>query len=443
MSFAATAAGTSKSERSRMGTLFREFGLGLLLFGLSYNLVFSAMPQLSSARIALLVIAFLYTRLAIDAWSDFVQAHTITVVVVLGALCYSFVLSVTSGDWGQTSRLFHFVAYSLLGSAIWVVIEQGSASAFAKRFAAVATVQSVFIFVSLFSAAYRSWLSAVLVRGGNIPLESALRPAGLTNSGGAFLSVVQALGVFAALQAATTSSGRERNGWHLAAFLCLCSALVSGRTGLMMALAFILIFALTGQGARASLFWAILIGVGLAFVLGPTIIGLLRERIPEFDFLSRWATEIFLRGHETGSWSDLKHMPVPSLSSDTFAGTGRITAAGGNASGNDSGYVQTYFALGLPMTLLFYAALFATGAALTAKSQSPATVGVLFLAMALIEVKEPFIFKYTYPFFFLTSAALSVSPVAAPWLRKKPGFTLPRQASSRTPPRPFGPYEST
>jgi hypothetical protein len=200
-----------------------------------------------------------------------------------------------------------------------------------------------------------------------------------------------------------------------------------------MGLAFISVFLLTANRGRVSLIWTIVIVSVVAWVLAPTILGLLRSRIPEFDFFSQWATEIFLRGRETGSWTDLKHMPIPPLTSDTFAGTGRLEAMGANASGSDSGFVQTYFALGLPMTVLVYAGFFGSAAVLTASSKSPVRYSVLFLAMLIAEIKEPFLFKYTLPFFFLTAATLSLSPRWSVAGGTRPLFSA-RRGSSRLSP---------
>jgi hypothetical protein len=134
----------------------------------------------------------------------------------------------------------------------------------------------------------------------------------------------------------------------------------------------------------------------------PFVIGFLAERIPAFEQLQRWAIEIFVSGRETSSLRDLQSMPVPALSDDTLVGTGRVVGRFGNASGSDSGYVQTYFAIGLPMTIVFYATLAVSLVRLAwsnpARWQRLMLVGTMFLT----EAKEPFIFKYAFPFFVLT-----------------------------------------
>jgi hypothetical protein len=277
---------------------------------------------------------------------------------------------------------------------------------FLRLFALVTLVQAFFIVVSMLSPAYRGWLAGVLVQGGNMELSSAGRPTGLTNGGGAARSGVQALGVYASLERALATRGRARVLWVAGALVITATALVTGRTGLLMSLAFLGMFLLRPRSGQSGVYVAVA-ACGLAAAAAwPFVHATLEERLPAFDQLSRWALEFFVSGGRTDSVADLQSMPIPPLTQDTFVGTGLVEGRFGNASGSDSGYVQTYFALGLPMTIVLYSTM---AAALVSMSAASAVRGrrlALIAMMFVIEVKEPFIFKYVFPFFVLSTLLL-------------------------------------
>lgn len=393
-------------------TWARETLLTALLFLFVYNLVFIKAPSLSGARIALIGLIVVYPALVWERWMLFFRAYSVTVWSLVGICAYSAILSFFSGDWGQTSRVAHFLLLSVFGAVAWAAVEEGltesPADSFIRRFAIVVTIQSILVFVSLFTPGFRVWVSALLVRGGNINLLSAMRPAGFSNSGGAALSVIQALGVYAAFAAASYS--RHKAPWHLSALVCGLASAINGRTGLLLVAAAIPI-SLVASKARVSLTRNLAIGFVLILVLWPFVITKFRESLPEGDAIITSAEEIFVEGSGTESVQNLSNMPFPPITDDTFAGTGRVGGDYGNASGNDSGYVQTYYALGIPMSVLFYSTLFFLCLGLVLRVQGGKLVLLQWLAvsMLVIETKEPFVFKYVMPFFIFATAWAATS----------------------------------
>jgi len=85
-----------------------------------------------------------------------------------------------------------------------------------------------------------------------------------------------------------------------------------------------------------------------------------------------------------------------------------------------SGYIQTYYALGFPAALIFYGAFYAYLLSAFARVRTErVALAVLAVAMIVLEVKEPFIFKYALPFFLLVLLALAgrdagSNPLTAP-----------------------------
>lgn len=406
-----TAVATSLPRRADAGgwPRLRQISLSVALFAWLYNVEFKALGPLTSGRFALLVLLVLHLRPLTVAWTAYARQHAIALVAYGCALLYAAVLTIGAGDTDQASRLFHFLLYSVLGAVLWTVIERGDAANFTRRFAAVTGLQAILILISLVSPGYRNWVAGILVQGGHIELTFSIRPPGFSNGGGAALSVVQAAGVFASLLAAEwTGSTRDRRWFQLSAVLCLLSTLVSGRTGLLAALAFFGLFVAVGPSHARTALMRYLLGLGaVVALLWPLLIGLLRSRLPELDQLTRWAFEFFVAGGETASVADLRSMPLPPLSNETIAGTGLITGRYGNASGSDSGYVQTYFALGLPMTVLFYVTFFGHGLGAAWRSRERLRLSLFLLVLIVIELKEPFVFKYALPFFLLALALLA------------------------------------
>jgi hypothetical protein len=78
----------------------------------------------------------------------------------------------------------------------------------------------------------------------------------------------------------------------------------------------------------------------------------------------------------------------------------------GNASGNDSGYIQSYYALGLVVSVLFYGFLAGHLSGYLKASRGKGMHVLLVALMFVIEAKEPFIFKYGMPFFCLAAVYL-------------------------------------
>ena len=93
-------------------------------------------------------------------------------------------------------------------------------------------------------------------------------------------------------------------------------------------------------------------------------------------------------------------MPIPPLTYQTLIGTGLVVGPNGegNASGHDTGYIQTYYSMGLIMAFVFYVSYFYYLFIKVRKDKFNLSYLLLFI-LVLVESKEFFIFSYAFPFF--------------------------------------------
>lgn len=395
-------------------------GPAAYLFLYIYNISFQIFPSVTTGRVVLAVLTLGYWSLVYAELKRFAQENVPTLFTLFFLLVYSLLLYAVSGflDNTQFSRSLNFLLYVIVGSIVFSAILRHDLRRFAAGFAGATLIQACFIALSYVSADYRLWLSGLVVQGGNIPLISATQVPGFSNSSGAALSVFQGIGIFTALYCSKSSTRSPASlFWFMASLVIAASTVVTGRTGLMLAVLFVGAFLLVGRLKQRLA----LIGLGavmaiVALFAADAVLSLLTEANPQAQNLGAWAFEIFQRGADASSWQDLLSQPIPSLTFDRLFGTGLVAAQNGvgNESGNDSGYIQTYFALGLIMALVFYTTVALLLGKYVWRSHDRFLFAVLLGLLFVVEIKEPFIYKYIYPFLILTLAYLSSHEISAP-----------------------------
>jgi hypothetical protein len=374
-------------------SLWRLALVAVLCFAFLYNVSPTALPSLSSGRVAVVLLVVLFIVQGRSLYST-VDPWTLLLFVPLP---YVLVQLPFTGDMGQLSRFFHLALYSFLGASL-VARLAGRIDLLLTAILAAVCVQAVIIVISFFDFDYRAWAESTIELGTNVATEDLYRAPGFTSAGGSALSVVQSLGVLSG--GFLLHLDRARRTWLgstltlLAMLLCLASCALVGRTGLMLSCVYLLAFSLaSGNFLRLLL---ILLGIAIpaaVFVL-PAVESLLPSSF-SVDYFLEYVFGFFLTGTDA-SVTDLSQMRIPPLSVETFLGTGLVTAPPGQAhpSGHDSGLVQAYFTLGVGYAAVLYAAyalvLLRLGRWLPAGLQC--LLAACFLA---IEVKEPFLFKYS------------------------------------------------
>jgi len=176
--------------------------------------------------------------------------------------------------------------------------------------------------------------------------------------------------------------------------ICGISTVFVGRMGLIISAVFIFGYLLFSFSIIKIRNWAyICLGILVIYQLISSL-SFYVSRIDNFneDYFLNWAFGSFI-GKDT-SFEDIANQPIPPISIETVFGTGMVTGPDGisNASGHDSGYVQTYYSMGLILSVTFYLFL-AYVLALYVKGHG-VIAWLLFMVIFVIELKEPFIFKY-------------------------------------------------
>ena len=92
---------------------------------------------------------------------------------------------------------------------------------------------------------------------------------------------------------------------------------------------------------------------------------------------------------------------MPPLTVETLVGTSLVVRGDVNASGHDSGYIQTYYALGAGAALAFYVGFLLLSLSTIVRRSDRLPLLVFLLSLFVIEVKEPFLFKYSAPLAFV------------------------------------------
>lgn len=380
----------------RFDGYFRTLLLSGLIFLLIYNVSLKSLEVFTSARLAV-VILFLW---AVKKRSNMTWILKSRIWILFIPLPYVIIQYFVVGDFGQLSRFIHLGLYSILGAGFAVAISRNIKDLILSIFIAI-NVQAGFIFLSFFSVDYRNWFELVFVSGSNFDATYVYRASGLAGGGGAALSLIQSLGVFLGWlllrKNAIYESARGGSSYLviLGMIFSTASCVVVGRTGLLLSIIFWMIFILNSPFRfRYGLFVLSVFFLFQVFFF-EKLFGLLDSDF-SVDYFSNWALG-FLTGDDQ-TVSALGEQPIPPLSMQTFHGTGLNSVIdGANPSGHDSGFIQAYYSMGLPFSIIFFLAyLYVLSVCL---EWLPFLIRFfLVLLFFAIEVKEPFVFKYSLMF---------------------------------------------
>jgi hypothetical protein len=386
-----------------------------LLFCLVYNVSFLLLPSATTGRIAIVLLMGWGLKRNLDSIRNLVTANPVIFTVFGFILLYAFVVyrlnPLANSD--IFSRVFHFLFYSVIGSVAYLNLIGRNWRRFHLHFMIIVAVQSALHIYSFFSFDYREWVSGVLVQGGNFDLTLGSRPPGFVNSAGAAFSVVQALGLFSALLVLRQS----RTAWlslvsGLLGVGIFVSAMLAGRTGMLISLLLLVFTVLTGSSrTRTAAVMIVVVSVigALLFKQEIRFFLFLIDPVFERDFNTVIANafELFYKQGKVGSAVHVYNMEIPPLGVETILGTGLVRVLVGE--GHDSGYVQTYYSLGLVVAFAFYATLLSLLTKYFLRLPGYRMLMVLLVClMFIVETKEPFIFKYALPFYVLTCFRLLV-----------------------------------
>lgn len=377
--------------------MFRNIFNFILIFNLIYDISFQGIPFITTGRLAalfLIITSFNKIKLVIKEYNYFLP-------IILLLLLLSLLQSLYSSDNTQFSRLFYFILYSLVSSLL--ITHRIKDLKKISWFLLIAiSLQALILIYAFFNPSIKLLFSNYIVYGANFTAENLYRSFGVTSSSGAALSLTQGLGSGIGFY---LISQYKRFNWKalVLTFLCFISTIFVGRTGLVLSLIFLFIYMIASFNIKNSLRYVFIfiflssIGVGNIFKNN-------LESIQGFstEYFFNWLSEV-VEFRDNKTLNALTYdQPIPDLTLQTLIiGTGTISKEGANTSGHDSGYVQTYYSLGLLATMLFYLSFFLFMKNNFKSFNKKLLYSIVFLVL-ILEAKEPFLFKYTEGFLILT-----------------------------------------
>ena len=381
----------------------------LLMFFYLYNVSFLSFNFITTTRIAII---FFIGILIISPSSSKNMIHAIKrdklyFLLFIPFIVWNFIhFRFGYGDQTQFGRSIYFFIYVIICAPLIAVLLKTRERFLVTVFIS-GLIQAFFVYVSFIVPEYKDWLATVVQETGNVPLRSKVRSAGFSNGASSSLSLVISLSVFSGMLIfKETKHILNRCLVLLGVIFIFASTIFVGRIGLLMSAYFIITILLISF-SNIKNFLVVAITLGCLAVIGPISYEFFSQNTKFEDRVLGWAFSV-LTGDDVTVYS-LTQMNIPSLSVNNFLfGNSNVKLPNGlNAAGSDIGYIQTYFASGLLMSIYFYF-LFAIYMLKQMLRSSSFVIGLLLLLpILLLEIKEPFIFKYMYPFFTLVYFYLS------------------------------------
>jgi len=378
--------------------MFKNIVSFTIIFFLIYDMNFHFMPSVTTGRIAflyLLLTNFQSLKLLVKEYNNFL-------FVMFFFLFISLVQSIFSQDSTQFSRFFYFILYALI-CPLFLDYRINNFEKTSWFFLIAISFQSLILIYTFFNPSFKTVLETYIIYGGNFGVENLYRSFGLSSSSGAALSLIQGLGTGIGFYILYSNKTRWKWLTIFLIVLCFFSTLFVGRTGLLVSFLFLSIYLMVSFNFINLFKYMLILGLVSYFSFGDILESNLNS-IEGFktDVFLTWISEGFdIQDNRTVD-ALLYKQPVPALTLQTLViGTGTISTNGVNTSGHDSGIIQTYYSLGLILTFLFYFSLFyflkKNFIALNKK-----LIYCLIILIFLLEMKEPFLFKYAEGFIILS-----------------------------------------
>ncbi len=374
----------------------------LLIFFILYDLNFSFLPFLTSGRIA-----FLFLLITTFKKVNFDNIYYWGCMIFGILLFYSIFQSLFSTDLTQCSRLFWFLIYGwiLPYFVSFYIIKAEQVYLFIFL---AAILQALLVFGMFFNLEFRFLILDILELKTNInPYENFQRAFGFTSLTGSTFSLVQACGLIFGLFYFTRNTFNSiliNMVIWIGLIVILLSTFLIGRTGLLISLCFLLFYFVLISKVKHKILFIIVSFCFYQIDFQSDFVNL-TENVEGFksQWFINWIEEAF-NFRKNSTLEELNTMYVAPITIETIIGTGRVKSENGigNASLNDSGYIQTYFSLGLIMSVIFYLTYFSLSLFRWLNSNREPLLFVFLIMVFLVENKEPFLFKYSLPFLLST-----------------------------------------
>jgi hypothetical protein len=389
-----------------MKKIFYFFVKLIFVFAIFFDINFTFLPSITTARICFLVLLLVsVNKKKVFAKTFYNFLFSLSLVFLVALIQYSF-----SSDSAQLSRLLWFTLYSIIAPFLFIsFIKSRNELLYLISFAVA--LQAILTILSFINPSIKALFYNLIIFTSNFDEDQVLRAFAFASIGGAGLSVIQSIGVISSLVLLKINN----NGFYRTILLwfviiiIIVSIVLIGRTGLFISFFSLIIYFINQIKKIKNIVLISLISVTIYQVNLISILENLTSGINGFsvDVFTEWIENAFkLKNNDTSE--ALASMPIPPINLQTIIGTGRVVHESGigNASGNDSGYIQTYYSLGLLISVFFYTIyiLFLRNQINRTSSKS---LYILLFIMFTIEIKEPFIFQYVFPFFVLSIILVS------------------------------------
>lgn len=386
--------------------IFKNILLILFLFSIIYDVAITKIKYLSSAKVSFLILLILYlingNRGKVFLFSSFLK-------LLIFIFIYSLLLSLYSNDYVQTFRIFYFISYAIL-SSYFLTFYIKNTSSFLFLFHSAVFIQACILIISFLDINFKTYIISTFNIGYRGSANYIYRAIGLSSYSGAAIALIQGIGFYTFYKLYNMYNNIYKKLFLIISFLIIfISIIITGRTGLFFIILYYIYLLIIGKiNFFKSLFLLSLTILSL-FIFVEIIIN---KFIPIFNigYLYSWILNGFDNVDNKSALNLFDFRYLDNFDLTTFLiGTGRVYSFSGlaNASGSDIGYIQTFYALGIIFTTLFYSFLFFT---LLKYKNSEHNIDLSFLILILffVEIKEPFIFKYALPFFIFTLVNINI-----------------------------------
>jgi hypothetical protein len=377
----------------------------LLVFFIIYDINFKFLPGFTSGRISFIIIlsSFLFKWISSGGIFSkmFLKENGWYFYVLIFVFLIAFLQYLSSNDISQLARLFYFTIYGIITPLILNIIFKNS-NDFLLTIGISVLIQSLITLGSYIMPSVKIILNNLVLYNAHFDASNNIRALGFVSVAGAAFSLIQFTGIFSILTYLKLNyvKWQVKILLNISIIIILISTLFIGRTGLFLSIFVLLLFFVFNEFSVLKNFIAILSFVLISQLNFEKVLDSITKDIDGYN------SELFIAWIRSGFRLNndlvegLNEMPIPPLTYQTLIGTGLVSGPNGegNASGHDTGYIQTYYSMGLIVAFVFYISYFYYLFVNARKEKLYVSYLLLFI-LVLVESKEFFIFSYAFPFF--------------------------------------------
>ncbi len=422
--------------KNNLACILEQISGTIVMFLYITDILFIGVPTVLSARKLVFAVFVFYAVFRLKKIEIRNYQKIYYLLACTAILAYTCLILMLNGNAGHEnsilSRIFFFLMYAVAGSTLVRECVRDEYR-FYQYYMNALIIEAAVVYLNFFLVPFRNLMKTCIYNGGHVGFERTDRVASIGFEAGA-LTFLLFTGVFICDYMIVTKGLKAK---YIAVQMYLAGAMFfAGRTGIYFTIFMTVctMIILAGRKRRLKDLLGYVLGLGLILI---AVLYVFRQIVsPErFNRLFYRIVNLFFHSSADMTLAQLRSMQIPPFCLEMLAGTGiyRGTAAGGLSVQHDSGYVQAYFAMGLPAAAVFYICLLAYLLALCSRREMKKTAErTMFLVYIFIsfaaELKEPFLFKYITVFFIITAAELHCKKI-----RRENGARLWQSAGQKKP----------